>query len=93
MENTERKVWDIICKKLGINREQISVRYNLEFAISDLNSEIETLDSINTIADLPKYRAEKLKSIVKEDLKSSERETLSDIFEEIDSAAKISEVI
>lgn len=93
LEDVERQAWDIVCDKLGISRDSIDILYNMEFSISDINSEIETLDSISRVADLPLYKAAKLKSIVKEDLKSIETETLDAIFAEIDTAAKMTEVI
>jgi len=91
LENAERFAWDMVCDKLGISKEAISIVYNMDFAITDLNAEIETLDGINSIVDLPLYKAEKLKSIIKEDLKSLETETMEAIFEEIDTMAKMTE--
>lgn len=84
MEQLERRAWQLICDKLGIPRDSITVSYNLEFSITDLNTEIETLDGVNAIADLPLYKSEKLKQIVKEDLINSDPEILDAIFEEID---------
>ena len=92
MESLERKAWDIVTDKLGMSRESINIVYNMDFTVSDILTEISTLDGINAIVDLPQYKAVKLKSIVKEDLKSVETETLDDIFEEIDNVAKMGEV-
>jgi len=92
MESLERSAWALATEALGLQEETIMVTYNLDFAITDLTSDIATLDSIDNITDLPKYRAAKLKKIVTEDLKGTEDEVLDDILTEIDDAAKVSEV-
>ncbi len=92
LEDIERTAWNLVCVKLGLHPETIGIVYNMDFSITDLNMEIETLNGISTVADLPLYKAEKLKSLVKEDLKSAESETLDAIFEEIDTnVGKMSE--
>ena len=93
VEDLERRVWDLICIKIGIPLDSITIVYNMDFSISDLSSELDTLERINAIVDLPQYKAAKLKGVIKEDLKSSEDETLDSIFEEIEDMAKMTEVI
>ena len=93
VEDLERRVWDLICIKIGIPLDSITIVYNMDFSISDLSSELDTLERINAIVDLPQYKAAKLKGVIKEDLKSVEDEELAVIFEEIDDMAKMTEVI
>ncbi len=65
----------------------------MDFYITDLNLEIETLNGVDSIANLPLYKAAKLKGIVKEDLKSMEKDELDMIYDEIDTnIGKMSEV-
>jgi hypothetical protein len=85
-------MWDIISIKLGVSRKAVRVSYNMDFSISDVNAEVDVLSEVTKITDLPLYKAEKLKNIVKADLKSVDKETLSAICKEIDTMAKISEV-
>lgn len=92
VEDLERQAWDLVCEKLNITPESITITYNMEFAITDISREIEVLDGVNRIVDLPLYRSAKLKSIIKEDLKSVEMEELDAIFAEIDTMAKMSEI-
>ncbi len=92
MEDIEREVWALICRSLGISEDAISIAYTQDFTIVDLNSEIEVLDGVMASADLPLYKAEKLKKIVKQDLLGAEPEVMAAIYTEIDTNAKISEV-
>ena len=78
-------------KTRRVSREAVRVSYNMDFSISDVNAE-DVLSKVTKIANLPLYKVEKLKNIVKADLKSVDEETLSAIYEEIDTMAKISEV-
>ena len=92
VESLERRAWKMVTDYLQLPQDTIATTYNLDFSITDLTSDIATLDSINLISDLPKYRAAKLKSIISEDLKGIGDEVLDDILLEIDNNAKISEV-
>jgi len=93
MEKLERAAWDLVCEHLNLSNEAITIVYNMDFSITDLNNEIEILDSVNSIVELPLYKAEKLKAIVREDLKGFEDETMEAIYEEIDTTiGKMSEV-
>jgi len=93
MENLERTAWDLVCDNLSISREAITIVYNMDFSITDLTNEIDVLDSVNAIVELPLYKAEKLKAIVREDLKGFEDETMDAIYDEIDTnIGKMSEV-
>ncbi len=92
VEDIERSAWNIICAKLQVNPEDISLFYNMDFDIIDIEKEISTLDSINSIVDLPLYRATKLKSIIKADLPSVDQEGMDALFMEVDNQAKESEV-
>jgi len=91
MENLEREAWDLVCENLNMNKETISIVYNMEFSIIDIYGEIDILDSINAIVDLPQYKATKLKSIIREDLKGFEDDVMLGIYDEIDTLAKIAE--
>lgn len=92
LENLERDAWNLVCENLGLSLDTVNVVYNMDFSITDLNNEIDILDSVNNIADLPIYKAEKLKAIVREDLKGFDDETMETIYEEIDtSIGKMSE--
>jgi len=92
IESTERQAWWLVVNKLGLSPESITVSYNKEFGVSDTQKEIETLDALNNISDMPSYRAEKLKSIIKEDLKGADVQVINDIFTEIDNTVKINEI-
>jgi len=93
LENLERDAWDLVCESLGLPFDSVTIVYNMDFSITDLNNEIDILDSVNNIADLPIYKAEKLKAIAREDLKGYDDEIMETIYEEIDtSIGKMSEV-
>lgn len=93
MELLERKAWDLICQKLVISEDAIAVSYTLEFGITDVLGELEILDQVNKIMDLPYYRAIKMKSVIGEDMKSLEQTDKDLISNEIDTAAKATEII
>ena len=93
MESLERKAWDLICIKLGVSEEAIGISYTLEFSITDVLNELEILDNVNKIMDLPQYRSIKMKTIISEDLKSLEQAEKDSINSEIDNAAKMTEII
>ncbi len=78
--------------KLQADPSIIDLYYNMDFNIIDLEEEIATLDSINSIVDLPQYRATKLKSIIKADLRSLEQDELNILYLEIDNMSKESEI-
>ncbi len=92
LEDLEREVWTLICNIIGVSEEAISLSYTQNFTIVDLNSEIEVMDGVTDAADLPLYKAEKLKKIVKQDLSGSEPDIMGAIYAEIDVNAKVSEV-
>ncbi len=92
LEDLEREVWTLICNIIGISEEAITLTYTQNFTIVDLNSEIEVMDGVTAAADLPLYKAEKLKKIVKQDLSGAEPDIMSAIYAEIDINAKVSEI-
>jgi len=92
MESLERSAWALVTEALGLPEETIMVTYNLDFAITDLESDIATIDAINSISDLPKFRAEAMKRVSTEFLKGLADETMEEILAEIDDNAKVSEV-
>ncbi len=93
LEELERKVWTIITASLGIAPDAISVSYAQDFSILDLQTEIEVMDGVTATADLPQYKAAKLKKIIKQDLPSLEQDELQAIYAEIDIYAKQGEVV
>ena len=92
LEGLERKMWAVCSKYLGMAKTDMIVVYNMDFNITDLESEIANLDAINSIVDLPLYRSAKLKKIVKSDLPSLEGEGIDALYLEIDNNAKESEM-
>jgi hypothetical protein len=83
MEDFEQRVWGVICEKMGIDSSAITVSYNGNFSIKDIEAAIATLDAVNRVADLPQYKAAKLKSIVKDDLIGTDAETIDIVLDEI----------
>ncbi len=85
LESFERKIWLVISNITGVEIPKIV--YNKDFNITDVMSDIEVLQSIDLIADLPTYRSTKLKTIVTEDLTGADEELLNKIYREIDTNA------
>jgi hypothetical protein len=83
LEDFEQRIWWVICQKVGLKEDSISVSYEANFSIKDVQSSLDVLTAINSIADLPQYKAAKLASIVKDDLRGVNSETLDIVVDEI----------
>ncbi len=87
VEIFEMKIFNIVKKYLGIETE-VNIAYKKDFNLVDVHKELETLKMVDDIADIPTYRALKLKQIIKSDLQNVTDEEMAQIIAEIEDSQK-----
>jgi len=88
LEDFEMRVFEVICKYLGINND-VSIEYPKTFNIIDVEKEITILSDVKALGyTLPMYEKLKLQQIISNDLNSVDNENMDAIKSEIEDVLK-----
>jgi len=88
LEDFEMRIFEVMSRYLSIS-EDITVSYNKEFSLNDINKEIQTLEAFKSLGYNSKtYESLKLQQIINNDLNSISLEDMDKIKAEIEDAMK-----
>ena len=88
LEDFENRVFDVICKYLGVNND-VSIEYPKTFNIIDVEKEINILSEVKALGyTLPMYEKLKLQQIISNDLNSVDVENMDAVKGEIEDVLK-----
>ena len=88
LEDFELRIFEVMSRYLSIS-EDITISYNKEFSINDINKEIQTLEAFKSLGYSSKtYESLKLQQIINNDLNSIDLEDMDKIKAEIEDGMK-----
>lgn len=85
MEDLERRVWDLVCRWLGIDN-RVETSWSKDFSIADVTREMQVLSDMQATGMPDEVVREQQKVVVAAQFGSSENNVIDDLIEAIDQA-------